>query len=171
MENLNKENFWNDMMQKYPQAMEQFCKWIDAYKNKNNWDKLFNAGVEVFARAWDGNGYDKTGGETIAPKFHHLPIEMQAGIWQAFLFDFELDPQKKSIEHVLNVRQTEFNSAIAALEKYGLLHEIAGRMCSDFGNWLLVGGAETVPGGNWRFNKEIFTTEDLYKKFLNEKTV
>lgn len=74
-ENLNKENFWNILMEIYPNAIEAFCKWIDDYKKiefnvphsqKINWQYLF-ADDEV-----DDNE-DRI-------KFHHLPIEMQVGI-------------------------------------------------------------------------------------------
>lgn len=71
MNNLNKENFFDAMSEKYPKAMYNFCNWIDGYKAENNWDRLFNAGKL------------NPGGETLvthAPKFHDLPYEMQFGI-------------------------------------------------------------------------------------------
>jgi len=73
MDNLNKENFWNDVYDKYPNATQVFCDWIDVYKKENNWDELFNA------------GHDTRGDLTEAPKFHDLPIEMQQGIWIKFV--------------------------------------------------------------------------------------
>jgi hypothetical protein len=66
MENLTKENFWNEMKEKYPQAMERFCEWIDDYKRQVEWKKLFNT--------------------TYYPwKFHDLPLAMQFGIWRQFI--------------------------------------------------------------------------------------
>lgn len=64
MENLNKENFWNDVYAKYPNATQEFCNWIDNYKEQNGWNKLFGSDV----------------------KFHHIPVAMQLGIWFEFSF-------------------------------------------------------------------------------------
>jgi hypothetical protein len=63
-ENLNKENFWNDLKAQYPEAVEHFCQWIDKYKKQVDWDVLF-----CNAKRW---------GERI--KFHDIPIEFQVGI-------------------------------------------------------------------------------------------
>lgn len=41
-EPLTKENFWNGMMEKYPAAMQKFCKWIDEYKIREPWEQLFD---------------------------------------------------------------------------------------------------------------------------------
>lgn len=41
MENLNKENFWDELYKKYPKGMKVFCDWIDEYKKQNNWDEFF----------------------------------------------------------------------------------------------------------------------------------
>ena len=73
MENLTKENFWNEMMQKYPLATKQFCDWIDEYKKQNNWNKLFNQGYNSFT------------GPIPAPKYHDLPLAMQTGIAIEFM--------------------------------------------------------------------------------------
>jgi hypothetical protein len=62
-ENLTKENFFNDIYEKYPSEVQQFCKWVDQYKKKNNWVGLF--------------GTDEV-------KFHHLPLAMQIGIFIQF---------------------------------------------------------------------------------------
>lgn len=64
MQNLNKENFWNALEQKYPVAMQRFKEWIDAYKNEVDWSELF-AEYEV--------------------KLHDIPIEMQLGILLRFV--------------------------------------------------------------------------------------
>lgn len=70
MQNLNKENFWNDLLEKYPEAVELFCKWIDRYKAEVGWDELFN----------------QTGlsNEDKQVKFHDIPFEMQNGILARF---------------------------------------------------------------------------------------
>lgn len=62
VDNLTKENFWNDMHSECPEAVEHFRNWIDNYKKEVNWETLF-------------------GGEIVrAAKFHDLPFEMQNGI-------------------------------------------------------------------------------------------
>ena len=58
MDNLTKENFWDDLMLKYPNAMKIFCAWVDEYKKKVNWNRLI--------------------------KFHHLPIAFQLGVFIEF---------------------------------------------------------------------------------------
>jgi hypothetical protein len=73
-ENLTKENFWNEMKEKYPDAMAIFCDWIDRYKRAVDWDNLFNAGLP-----------DTTGKMSEAPKYHQLPIHLQFGIWVCFI--------------------------------------------------------------------------------------
>lgn len=65
MENLGKENFWNEMMERCPKAVDVFCKWIDGYKKKVGWTKLFGASV----------------------KFHDVPYEMQMGIMNRFFIE------------------------------------------------------------------------------------
>jgi hypothetical protein len=62
MENLSKENFWNELSEKYPQAVELFNNWIDKYQKEVGWGDLFPNGV----------------------KFHDLPFEMQNGILARF---------------------------------------------------------------------------------------
>jgi hypothetical protein len=70
MQNLSKENFWNDLHAKYPQAVDLFCKWIDKYKVEVGWDELFNqAGLPD---------------EDKPVKFHDIPFEMQNGILARF---------------------------------------------------------------------------------------
>lgn len=70
MQNLNKENFWNALLEKYPEAVELFCKWIDKYKAEVGWDELFNqAGLP---------------NEDKPVRFHNIPFEMQNGILARF---------------------------------------------------------------------------------------
>lgn len=73
MDNLNKENFFNELMEKYPAATKDFCNWIDKYKDANFWDRLF------------GNNYRDDNSTWI--KFHHIPIEMQLGIILRYFSD------------------------------------------------------------------------------------
>lgn len=67
METLTKENFWDEMEQKYPKAMAHFKEWIDRYKSEHDWEDLFNHNTEYQ--------------DTLAPKYHELPIAMQFGIF------------------------------------------------------------------------------------------
>ncbi len=62
-DNLNKENFFNEMNEKYPKAMKIFCKWIDDYKIEIHWNKLFKDEV----------------------KFHDIPAIFQIPIIHDFL--------------------------------------------------------------------------------------
>jgi len=64
MEQLTKENFFNQLYQDYPNAMKEFCDWIDQYKLKVNWTKFIPEA-----------------------KFHDIPYEMQMGIWFGFILD------------------------------------------------------------------------------------
>lgn len=88
MENLNKENFFNDLQQRFPKAMEHFCKWIDKYKEENSWDELFNDG-----KAW-------AGGVTIAPKFHDLPYDMQVGVILRYVSEVIEHEDKLTMEEI-----------------------------------------------------------------------
>lgn len=63
MESLTRENFWNNIAEKYPDAMENFSEFLQVYKLSINWDSLF------------GDGLD----------FYQLPYEMQTGIIDKFI--------------------------------------------------------------------------------------
>jgi hypothetical protein len=79
MESLTKENFWNEMEQKYPKAMKNFKEWIDKYKSEHDWGNLFNAGMYRDQYEWHPS--------TTAPKYHELPIAMQFGIFLEWYFN------------------------------------------------------------------------------------
>ncbi len=74
MENLTKENFFNELMEKYPAAMANFCKWIDEYKKRVDWHGLFNWNYHAGEKEPDGKDKYRY------PKFHEIPYEMQIGI-------------------------------------------------------------------------------------------
>lgn len=65
MENLNKQNFWNELNEKCPAVMAKFCKFIDEYKRKNDWKLMFKSRI----------------------KFHDIPVEMQTGIVVKFIME------------------------------------------------------------------------------------
>ena len=77
-ESLTKENFFNELYEKYPKGLQVFCDWIDRYKAENNWNKLFNAD-----EIGSDSPYFVIGDE--APKFHDLPYAFQLGIWIEFV--------------------------------------------------------------------------------------
>lgn len=62
-QNLTKENFWNEQMEKFPKSMKIFCAWIDEYKKAISWKDVFGSSMI---------------------KFHDIPYEMQQGIWIRF---------------------------------------------------------------------------------------
>lgn len=73
---LTKENFWNEMYEKYPDAMKTFCAWIDEYKERVKWDSLFyNESDDFYEYAVKGRRI----------KYHDLPIAMQIGIFLQFV--------------------------------------------------------------------------------------
>ncbi len=83
MENLNKENFWNALMAKYPKAVEHFCNWIDEYKNEVKWNDIFGKNV----------------------KFHDLPFEMQNGIIARYELELYNNHQGKGKEEYLQIAE------------------------------------------------------------------
>lgn len=81
-ENLNKENFWNEIMKLYPKTYTHFCNWIDGYKKEVDWNKLFTGNY----------GFSK-GGTCCTTKFHNIPIEMQIGV----LIKYFLEEHNKGV--------------------------------------------------------------------------
>lgn len=77
-ENLSKPEFWVPLFQKYPHGMKIFCDWIDEYKERNDWNMLFNSHSDY----QDGQGKNAP-----SPKFHDLPLAIQIGIWIEFVCD------------------------------------------------------------------------------------
>ena len=74
---LTKENFWNDLYEKHPEPMKEFCEWIDAYKKEIMWNDLF----------FNSRRHNPI-------KFHDIPFEMQVGIILRFIK--EKYPQMRS---------------------------------------------------------------------------
>lgn len=80
-DNLNKENFWDELYADYPEAVQVFCDWIDKYKAENNWDELFNGGLLLHPS-------HPSDIQTSSPKFHDLPHALQMGIWIQFVQEY-----------------------------------------------------------------------------------
>lgn len=141
MENLNKENFWNAMHEKYPNAMGEFCKWIDEYKETVGWHQLFSKPLsesdkKAIEEMWQAvsdiphhsdNEDDRTTAfdqavevekkmhRQNAPKFHDLPLAMQMGIFHFFFKNPSLEEIKEETEAVLYA----LNEGIAEREAAG----------------------------------------------------
>jgi hypothetical protein len=64
---LTKENFWDELTNRWPGEMHRWCTWIDEYKKRVNWDKLFAPGI----------------------KFHDIPIGMQLGIFNDYTMEVD----------------------------------------------------------------------------------
>lgn len=109
-ENLNKENFWNEAYAKYPDGVQVFCDWIDRYKKENHWRDLFNGGFLV-------NPKGNSDIFTEAPKFHDIPLAMQAGILQEF---FQCSPAMKMFSSQ-NENLDDWKVSLASAFKF--LHE------------------------------------------------
>lgn len=65
MDNLGKENFWNEIHERFPNVVDLFCRWIDDYKKEVEWTRLFATGI----------------------KFHDIPYELQMGIMNRFFIE------------------------------------------------------------------------------------
>lgn len=88
MLSLTKENFWNGLMERYPEGTKHFCEWIDKYKEEVGWNKLFGEGI----------------------KFHDLPIDMQYGIIARF--DSEKHNGKEGADRIRGNIPNEVTSLI-----------------------------------------------------------
>lgn len=104
MENLTKENFWNELYEKHPVQMQVFCDWIDEYKKKNRWESLFARGNYIT----DGAVVLRT------PKYHELPLSIQIGIF--FEFGIEHDERREDVENVHRQLRSSIQHLFAKLE-------------------------------------------------------
>lgn len=96
---LTKENFWNEMMQKYPHSMAQFCEFIDWYKRHVSWDDLF-----------------RPGDDSPFLKFHDIPFLMQIGIVSAFFVRYNVPPNMAKLS-------TDYTAAKDKIETHMMLME------------------------------------------------
>lgn len=111
MNNLNKANFFDDMLLQYPKAMKVFLTWIEIYNNSVNWNAVFGRDindeeVENFPQLLISGtvsdfentkphgkiievGYNEAKLEFIkwikVPIFYDIPFEMQQGIIMRFI--------------------------------------------------------------------------------------
>lgn len=103
---IEKENFFDEMSEKYPQAMDKFKEFIDKYKSSVEWDKLFDKANFNYNHRFNLPTNRKS------LKFHDLPFELQFGVLVAFiieatndndfcLFQLRIDFMKRSFERAL----------------------------------------------------------------------
>lgn len=79
---LTKEEFWDKITEKAPKQAGKFYDWINEYKQRNQWQKLFNGGHMLLQSSPE---YKNWNTHTSAPKFHELPVGMQIGIFIQYL--------------------------------------------------------------------------------------
>lgn len=113
IENLTKENFWNEMQQKYPKVMKKFLDWIDKYKEDNLWNLLFNADI-----IYDQAGVEGRRLQTKAPKYHELPLAFQVGLFDEFTNIQDIDEEtlfhvvRNDIEDTLDTIEDNFKTGV-----------------------------------------------------------
>lgn len=118
-ETLTKENFWDDMEQKYPKAMAHFKAWIDQYKTEHDWEYLFNVNVR----------YEQAGVPgrillTISPKYHELPIAMQFGIFLEWLQSY---PKQKFRVYLFERKELEGYSSAYLISFLAIVRAVITR--------------------------------------------
>jgi hypothetical protein len=59
LKSLTKETFWNELIAKYPELMDEFKLFIDEYKKRVSWPDLIGSYI----------------------KYHDLPVELQVGVF------------------------------------------------------------------------------------------
>ncbi len=129
LQNLTKENFFNQMQEKYPAAMKLFCAWIDDYKKENDWAVLFNS---------DSNWQDSNGKNAPAPKYHDLPLAMQYGIWLQFNSEYIAKAKTGSVsigrdfsfENITMVIECSFSS----IQRFEIIQHVSQGNYADW--WL-----------------------------------
>lgn len=102
MDNLGKENFWDEMENKFPMAVDVFKKWIDQYKKRVNWGILFSDGI----------------------KFHDIPYELQMGIMNRFF----IETYAGEAEYMENCQSRYKEEMIRSIEQLnGRLRPMSGK--------------------------------------------
>jgi hypothetical protein len=83
MDKLTKENFWNELQEKYPVQYQKFSLWVDKYKVDNGWKGMFAPHINYGNVVRSENG-EVSSMEMLYPKLHELPKAMQIGIFMEF---------------------------------------------------------------------------------------
>lgn len=106
IDNLSKDNFWNEVEKKYPVAFKHFSKWIDEYKKETNWEELF------------GNDHKYNHG-IAGTKFHDIPFDMQNGIlarYELELFNNHGGQGKKAYEFIAENQKVNLRSLFSEVQ-------------------------------------------------------
>lgn len=85
---MTKDAFWNPIEAKAPKMFKEFRAWIDEYKKRVEWPKLFHEGTQL----------SRSDDVTKAPKVHDLPDALQIGIFFQFLTEREYVAYKPDID-------------------------------------------------------------------------
>lgn len=109
IENLTKENFWNEIEQKYPKAMKKFCDWIDEYKKKNAFEVLFACTIRT---EW----YPSHPIFRI-PKYHELPLAFQYGIFCEYIYDMCIEEGREVIPTSIFVGKTLLEEMVESVNE------------------------------------------------------
>lgn len=96
MDNLGKENFWNDMHLRFSEAVNLFCTWIDEYKKEVGWNAMF------------GNIFPTE--KKI--KFHDIPYEMQMGIMNRFFIEAFASKEEFAVPERAEEYRAEMENAL-----------------------------------------------------------
>jgi len=99
---LTKENCWDELKKRFPEAMDVFGAWLDEYKIESDYFKLFRNDLLFI----EPNNAKVTDRQVVPlkepptrprhPRFHELPGELQFGIFCAFIHDM-IDSQRLKI--------------------------------------------------------------------------
>jgi len=81
---MTKEDFWSPIETKSPDLFKKFKDWVDEYKERVIWGKLFHENTNILAQP--------------APKVHELPDAMQIGIFIQFLTEMDHVAYKPEID-------------------------------------------------------------------------
>lgn len=82
---LTLNDFWRPLKEKYPDALEHYCTWIDKLKEDVYWKLIFATGN--YPKKEPREYGAKT--ETRQPKAHELPAFLQIGIFLLYVSEHE----------------------------------------------------------------------------------
>lgn len=81
---LTLKEFWRPLKEKYPDALEHYCHWIDQLKLDVYWKLIFGMNnYPVKEPRFEGQT------ETRHPKAHELPAFLQLGIFMQYVYEYE----------------------------------------------------------------------------------
>lgn len=119
--NLNKEEFWNNIVELYPKAGKRFCDWIDSWKESSTFNTVI---AEEYRK-----------GELERFKFHDLPFEMQEGIIRQFLNDHHRGTKATPVgnnKFIFTYTTHRLDAIVAGLKSYveGFIESLSNHFAS-----------------------------------------